>query len=74
LKRKRQLVRHKHIWDDGIRTVLSEDEWEYVAWNYVAQYRGQWRVVVNTAINLRVPRKRGEFLDQLSDYQLLVKK
>jgi hypothetical protein len=40
------------IWDDNIRMNL---EWEVVDWIHVAQNRDQWRALVNTVMNLRVP-------------------
>jgi hypothetical protein len=33
-----------------------------VDWIDVAQDRGQWRALVSTALNLRVPRNSGKFL------------
>jgi len=39
-----------------------------VDWTHLAQDRVQCRVRVNTVMNLRVPKKDGEFLDQLSNY------
>jgi hypothetical protein len=38
-----------------------------VDWINLDQNRDQWRLVVNTVMNLRVPKRR-EFLDYLSDY------
>jgi hypothetical protein len=34
---------------------LREIGWDGVDWVYLAQDRGQWRALVNTAMNLRVP-------------------
>jgi len=34
---------------------LREMGWENVDWIQLAQDRDQWRVVVNTVMNLRVP-------------------
>jgi hypothetical protein len=31
-------------------------------WNHLAKDRDQWRALVNTAKNLRVPQKAGNFL------------
>jgi hypothetical protein len=45
-------------WEDrdvDIRMDLSEIGWDIVDWIGVAQDRGQWRTLVNTVLNLRVP-------------------
>jgi len=34
---------------------LSEVGWEDVDWMYLAQDRGQWWILVNAVMNLRVP-------------------
>jgi len=41
---------------------LREIVWEGVEWIHLAQDRDQWRAVVNTVMNLRVPKKAGNFL------------
>jgi hypothetical protein len=38
---------------------------------HMAQHRHQWQTPVNTLMNCRAPQKVWEFLDQLSDYELL---
>jgi hypothetical protein len=43
---------------------LVDIEWEGVDWMHLTQYRDQWRSLVNTVMNLRVP-KNEEFLDWL---------
>jgi hypothetical protein len=42
-------------WKDNIRTDLKETGWECMDWIHLAQDRDQWRAVVNTVMNLRVP-------------------
>jgi hypothetical protein len=39
---------------DNIRIDIGEIGWDYVDWIDMAQ-EDQWRVLVNTVINLRVP-------------------
>jgi hypothetical protein len=59
---KRSLARSRRRWKDNIRMDLREIGWEGVDCIYLAQDRDQWRAVVNTALNLRVPQKAGNFL------------
>jgi hypothetical protein len=35
--------------------ILEEIEWEGVDWMHLGQDRDQWRAIVNTIMNLRVP-------------------
>jgi hypothetical protein len=51
---KRQLERPRRIWDDSIQVDLTEIRWGGTDWIQVLQDRDQWRVLVNTAMNLRV--------------------
>jgi hypothetical protein len=55
LEAKRPLRRPKHRWEDNTRMDLREIGWEGVDWVQFAQYRDQWRTVVNTVMNLRSP-------------------
>jgi hypothetical protein len=41
---------------------LREIGWDGVDWIDRAQDRDQWRALVNTILNLRVPRNAGKFL------------
>jgi hypothetical protein len=41
--------------EDGIRMDVGEIGWEGVDWMHLAQDTDQWRVLVNTVMNLRVP-------------------
>jgi hypothetical protein len=52
---KRPLGRPRCRWVDNIRMDLGEIGWDGVDWIYVAQDRDQWRALVNTVLNLRVP-------------------
>jgi hypothetical protein len=52
---KRLVGRPKHRWVDNIRMDIREIVWKVVDWMHLAQDRDQWRVLVNTVMNLRVP-------------------
>jgi hypothetical protein len=41
--------------EDNIRMDLREIDWDGMNWIDLAQYREQWRAVVNMVMNLRVP-------------------
>jgi hypothetical protein len=40
---------------DNIKIDLREIEWDVMDWIDLAQDRDQWRALVNTVMNLRVP-------------------
>jgi hypothetical protein len=42
-------------WVDNIKMDLREIGWDYMDWIDLAQDRDQWRALVNTLMNLRVP-------------------
>jgi hypothetical protein len=52
---KRPLGRPKRRWVDNIKMDLTEIGWDGVHWIDIAQDRDQWRGLVNTVLNLRVP-------------------
>jgi hypothetical protein len=52
---RRPLGRHRLRWEDNIKIELREIGWEGVDWFNLNQDRDQWRAVVNTVMNLRVP-------------------
>jgi len=58
----RSLGRPKYRWKDGIIMYLREIGWEGVDWLHLAQDRDQWRSVVDTVMNLRVPQQTVNFL------------
>jgi hypothetical protein len=53
--RKRPFGRPRRRREDNIRMDLMETGWKGMDWIYLAQDRGQWWVLVNTVMNLRVP-------------------
>jgi hypothetical protein len=52
---KRLLGRPRCRWEDNIKMDLTEIGIVGMNWIQLAQNRVQWRVFVNTAMNLRVP-------------------
>jgi hypothetical protein len=52
---KRPLGRPRRRWVDNIKMYLREIGWDDMDWIDLAQDRDQWRVLVITVMNLRVP-------------------
>jgi hypothetical protein len=52
---KRSLGTPRRRWMDDIKMDIREKEWGGMNWIDLAQDRDQWRVLVNTVKNLRVP-------------------
>jgi hypothetical protein len=52
---KRPLGRRRRRWEDNIKIDLREIGWDVMDWIDLAQDRDQWRALVNTVMNLRVP-------------------
>jgi hypothetical protein len=52
---KRPLGRPKRRWVDNIKTDLREITWDGMDRIDLAQNRDQWKALVNTVMNLRVP-------------------
>jgi hypothetical protein len=52
---KRPLGRPRHRWVDNIKMDLREIGWHGVDLTDMAKDRDQWRGLVNTVLNLRVP-------------------
>jgi hypothetical protein len=52
---KRPLGTPRCRWEDNIRMGLREIGWGGMDWIDLAQDRDQWRTLVNTVMNLRVP-------------------
>jgi hypothetical protein len=53
-KGKRQ-GRPRRRWEDDIRMDFREMGWGGTDWIDLAQFRDQWRALVNTVMNLRLP-------------------
>jgi hypothetical protein len=52
---KRPLERPRLRWMDNIKMDLREIGWNGIDWIDLALDRDQWRALVNTVMNLRVP-------------------
>jgi hypothetical protein len=52
---KKPLGRPRRRWVDNIKMDLREIGWDGMVWIDLAQERDQWRALVNTVMNLRVP-------------------
>jgi hypothetical protein len=59
---KRPQGRPRRRWVDNIRIDLREIGWDDMDWIDQAQDRDQWRALVKTIMNLRVPENSGKFL------------
>jgi hypothetical protein len=52
--------RHRRV--NNIKMALRDIEWDDMDWIDLAQDRDQYRALVNTVINLRVPQNARKFL------------
>jgi hypothetical protein len=52
---KRPLGRPRRRWMNNIKMNLREIGWDGMDWIDLAQHKDQWRVLVNTVMNLRFP-------------------
>jgi hypothetical protein len=52
---KRPLERRRRRWADNIKLDLRETGWGGKDWIDLDQDRDQWKALVNTVMNLRVP-------------------
>jgi hypothetical protein len=54
-KPKRPLGRPRLMWVDNIKIDLTEIGWIGMDWIDLTQDRNQWKILVNTVMNLQVP-------------------
>jgi hypothetical protein len=52
---KSSLGKQRRMWVDNIKMDLREIGWDGIDWIDLAQDRNQWRALVNTVMNFRVP-------------------
>jgi hypothetical protein len=52
---KRPIGRPRRRWVDNVKMDLGDIGWDGVDWIELAQDRDQWRALVNTVMNFRVP-------------------
>jgi hypothetical protein len=63
---KRPLERPRRRWVDNIRMDLGEVGWSDVDWTGLAQNRNRRRALVNSVLNLRVPKNAGKLSSGLT--------
>jgi hypothetical protein len=63
---KRPLGRPRRRWVDNITMNLGEVGWGDVDWIGLAEDRNRWRALVNSVLNLRVPRNAGKLSSGLT--------
>jgi hypothetical protein len=51
----RPVRRPRHRWVDNIKMDLGERGWDGMDWIDLTQDRDQWKALVSTVMNLRVP-------------------
>jgi hypothetical protein len=61
-KLKRLLGRPRFIWEDNIKMDLKQIGLYAVYWIYPARDRDQWRALVNTVMDIRVPKIAGNIM------------
>jgi hypothetical protein len=69
---KRPLGRPRRRWVDNIRMDLGEVGWGDVDWIGMAKDRNRWRALVNSVLNLRVPRNARKLSSGLTSSGLSV--
>jgi hypothetical protein len=59
---KGSLGKSRRNWVDNTKMDLRDTGWDGMDWTGLAQDRDQWRVLVNTIMNLRIPQNSVKFL------------
>jgi hypothetical protein len=58
----KRLLERRCRWVNNIKIDLRETGWDGMDWMDLVQDRDQWRALVNTVMNLRIPQNAGKFL------------
>jgi hypothetical protein len=67
LEETRQIERRRRRWADNIKMDLRKIGCGGMDWIDLAQDSDQWRALVNTVMNLRVPQNVGKFLSSCTN-------
>jgi hypothetical protein len=67
---KRPLVRPRRRWEDDVKLDVREIGIDGANWIQLGQDRVQWWAFVNTVMKLRVPERKQDIFDKMSDNQL----
>jgi hypothetical protein len=59
---KRPLGRPRRRWEDNIKMYFRQIGWGGMDWIYLARDMDHWWALVNTVVNLQVPKNVGKFL------------
>jgi hypothetical protein len=54
-ERKRPLGRFTNKWESNIKMDLRKIRWSVMDWIHLSLDKDQWKALVNTVMNLRVP-------------------
>jgi hypothetical protein len=57
---KKPLGRPRCMWEDNIKKDLRETGCGVLDWIHLGHYRDQWRALVDTVMNLRIPKHSGK--------------
>jgi hypothetical protein len=61
-KKKRPTGNRVRRLEDNIKICVIERVWEDVVWIHLAQERDQWRALVRTVMNFRIPYFAGNYM------------
>jgi hypothetical protein len=70
-ERKRQLGRPRRRWKDNIKMNLQDVGCRGMEWIQLVQDTDRWRALLNTVMNVRVPKNSGNFLNSFRPVSFL---